>query len=174
MSSSLDSTRRSIDLFVVLPGRSQTSNARVRMPPSRGVPGRESNVLLSTQLWRYAISGCDQNREFKVWSCTNWSCLQVIRFEYSLVDSAFHPVTPFPVLQASIDLTSRFLVLSDIHRNVRSESYPTGEDLFFSSRSVLLRVDHLSRCREQSRSFLVDRCLSHDKFTLVEFRHHCC
>ncbi|CAF4188117.1 unnamed protein product, partial [Rotaria sp. Silwood2] len=37
------------------------------------------NLTQDTQLWRYAISGCDQNRELKVWSCTNWSCLQIIR-----------------------------------------------------------------------------------------------
>jgi len=37
-------------------------------------------LICRTQLWRYAISGCDQNRELKVWSCTNWSCLQVIRY----------------------------------------------------------------------------------------------
>ncbi|CAF2660777.1 unnamed protein product [Rotaria sp. Silwood2] len=38
------------------------------------------NLTQDTQLWRYAISGCDQNRELKVWSCTNWSCLQIIRY----------------------------------------------------------------------------------------------
>lgn len=84
-----------------------------------------------TQLWRYAVSGCDHNRELKVWSCTNWSCLQVIRyvlfrfilqslfsfsFQYSSIESAFQP--PIPILKASIDLTSRFLVLSDIHSTV--------------------------------------------------------
>ncbi len=93
-----------------------------------------------TQLWRYAISGCDQNRELKVWSCTNWSCLQIIRyfsniyslsffniyfffvsFQYSSLDSAFHPPSQLPILQASIDLTSRFLVLSDINGNVKKE-----------------------------------------------------
>jgi enhancer of mRNA-decapping protein 4 len=90
----------------------------------------------STQLWRYAISGCDQNRELKVWSCTNWSCLQIIRylkihllliylffssFQYSFIDSAFHPPTQLPILKASIDLTSRFLVLSDVNRNVKDK-----------------------------------------------------
>lgn len=38
------------------------------------------NLTQETQLWRYAVSGCDQNRELKVWSCTNWSCLQIIRY----------------------------------------------------------------------------------------------
>ncbi|CAF0952223.1 unnamed protein product [Rotaria sp. Silwood1] len=77
------------------------------------------NLTQDTQLWRYAISGCDQNRELKVWSCTNWSCLQIIRFQYSFIDSVFHSSSSsqMPILKASIDLTSRFLVLSDINRN---------------------------------------------------------
>ncbi|CAF1247376.1 unnamed protein product [Rotaria sordida] len=75
------------------------------------------NLTQDTQLWRYAISGCDQNRELKVWSCTNWSCLQIIRFQYSFIDSVFHPPSQIPIFKASIDLTSRFLVLSDINRN---------------------------------------------------------
>ncbi|CAF0896830.1 unnamed protein product [Adineta ricciae] len=70
------------------------------------------NLTQDTQLWRYAVSGCDQNRELKVWSCTNWNCLQVLRFT-----TAFHPTSQLPMLKASIDLTSRFLVLSDIQRN---------------------------------------------------------
>ena len=65
------------------------------------------NLTLETQLWRYAVSGCEQNREFKVWSCTNWTCLQTIRFQYSSAQ--------YPVLKSAIDLTSRFLVLSDIN-----------------------------------------------------------
>ncbi|CAF0842028.1 unnamed protein product [Adineta steineri] len=75
------------------------------------------NLTQDTQLWRYAVTGCDQNRELKVWSCFNWSCLQIIRFQYSFIDSVFHSTSQLPILKASIDLTSRFLVLSDINRN---------------------------------------------------------
>ncbi|CAF3903069.1 unnamed protein product [Rotaria magnacalcarata] len=76
------------------------------------------NLTQDTQLWRYAISGCDENRELRVWSCTNWSCLQIIRLQYSFTDSLYNNNTSqMPLLKAAIDLTSRFLILSDINRN---------------------------------------------------------
>ncbi|CAM2723862.1 unnamed protein product [Rotaria socialis] len=76
------------------------------------------NLTQDTQLWRYAISGCDENRELRVWSCTNWSCLQIIRLQYSFTDSLYNNnALQMPLLKAAIDLTSRFLILSDINRN---------------------------------------------------------
>ncbi|CAF1117553.1 unnamed protein product, partial [Didymodactylos carnosus] len=74
------------------------------------------NLTQDTQLWRYAISGCDFNSELKIWICTNWCCLQTIRFQYSLIESSHLHSQSKPILKSSIDLTSRFLVLSDINR----------------------------------------------------------
>ncbi|CAF2505518.1 unnamed protein product [Rotaria sp. Silwood2] len=38
-------------------------------------------------------------------------------FQYLFIDSVFHQSSQMPIFKASIDLTSRFLVLSDINRN---------------------------------------------------------
>ncbi|CAF1073408.1 unnamed protein product, partial [Didymodactylos carnosus] len=75
------------------------------------------NLTQDTQLWRYAISGCDFNSELKIWSCKNWCCLQIIRFQYSFMEISplVHSQTKL-LLKSSIDLTSHFLVLSDINR----------------------------------------------------------
>ena len=45
--------------------------------------------------------------------------MSFLSFQYSFIDSAFHPTSQLPIFKVSIDLTSRFLVLSDINRNVK-------------------------------------------------------
>ncbi len=47
----------------------------------------------------------------------------LLSFQYSSIDSAFHPPSQLTILKASIDLTSRFLVLSDINGNVKINFY---------------------------------------------------
>ncbi|XP_037558537.1 enhancer of mRNA-decapping protein 4-like isoform X2 [Dermacentor silvarum] len=66
-----------------------------------------------TQFWKYALTGTDSNTELKIWSCETWACLQTIRFIVSPGDMA-----PLPALKVEMDPTSRYLVLSDIHRKV--------------------------------------------------------
>lgn len=64
------------------------------------------------QFWRFAITGCDNNTELKVWSCELWSCLQTITF-------APTPSTgKLPVLKAGLDLSAGYLLLSDIYNKV--------------------------------------------------------
>ncbi|XP_068975255.1 enhancer of mRNA-decapping protein 4 [Bombus flavifrons] len=64
------------------------------------------------QFWRFAITGCDNNTELKVWSCEVWSCLQTIKF-------APTPSTgKLPVLKAGLDLSAGYLLLSDIYNKV--------------------------------------------------------
>lgn len=62
------------------------------------------------QFWKFAITGANNNSEFKVWSCESWVCLQTIKFQ----------VTPnMPInLKASLDLASGYLLLSDFHHKV--------------------------------------------------------
>ncbi|OAD54594.1 Enhancer of mRNA-decapping protein 4, partial [Eufriesea mexicana] len=61
------------------------------------------------QFWRFAITGCDNNTELKVWCCEVWSCLQTIKF-------APTPSTgKLPVLKAGLDLSAGYLLLSDIY-----------------------------------------------------------
>ena len=64
----------------------------------------------------------------------------ISRFQYSFIDSVFHPSSQIPSFKASIDLTSRFLVLSDINRNVKSTSLVeliTLASLLFQSMYIL-------------------------------------
>ncbi|CAK9806176.1 Enhancer of mRNA-decapping protein 4 [Anthophora quadrimaculata] len=64
------------------------------------------------QFWRFAITGCDNNTELKIWSCELWSCLQTIKF-------APTPSTnKLPVLKAGLDLSAGYLLLSDIYNKV--------------------------------------------------------
>ncbi|XP_076751007.1 enhancer of mRNA-decapping protein 4 homolog Ge-1 [Xylocopa sonorina] len=64
------------------------------------------------QFWRFAITGCDNNTELKVWSCELWSCLQTITF-------APAPSTgKLPVLKAGLDFSAGYLLLSDIYNKV--------------------------------------------------------
>lgn len=63
------------------------------------------------QFWRFAVTGCDNNTELKIWSCELWECLQTIKFSPS-------PSGKAPVLKASLDLSSRYLILSDIYNKI--------------------------------------------------------
>ncbi|XP_076383494.1 enhancer of mRNA-decapping protein 4 homolog Ge-1 [Megalopta genalis] len=64
------------------------------------------------QFWRFAITGCDNNTELKIWSCELWTCLQTINF-------APTPSTgKFPVLKAALDPSAGYLLLSDIFNEV--------------------------------------------------------
>ncbi|XP_076633941.1 enhancer of mRNA-decapping protein 4 homolog Ge-1 isoform X1 [Colletes latitarsis] len=64
------------------------------------------------QFWRFAITGCNNNTELKVWSCELWTCLQTIKF-------APTPSTgKLPILKAGLDLSAGYLLLSDIYDKV--------------------------------------------------------
>ena len=69
------------------------------------------NSSPNAQFWRYVLTGCDYNREIKLWCCIKWQCLQTIRFTSDDDDVV-------PCLKAAIDFSSRFLVMSDIKRKV--------------------------------------------------------
>ncbi|XP_076280591.1 enhancer of mRNA-decapping protein 4 homolog Ge-1 isoform X1 [Lasioglossum baleicum] len=64
------------------------------------------------QFWRFAITGCDNNTELKVWSCELWICQQTIKFLPT-------PSTgKLPVLKAALDPSAGYLLLSDISNKV--------------------------------------------------------
>ncbi|KAL0109971.1 hypothetical protein PUN28_013544 [Cardiocondyla obscurior] len=70
------------------------------------------NYQPDVQFWRFAVTGCDNNSELKVWSCELWTCLQTIKF-------APNPSTgKVPVLKAGLDLSAGYLFLSDIHNKI--------------------------------------------------------
>ena len=58
--------------------------------------------------WKFAVTGSNFNSELKIWSCETWSCLQTIKFAPNDESET--------VLKAALDLTAKFLVLSDINR----------------------------------------------------------
>ncbi|XP_055929956.1 enhancer of mRNA-decapping protein 4-like [Argiope bruennichi] len=78
------------------------------------------------QFWKFAVTGAENNTEIKVWSCESWICLQTIRIHPNLNDSVM------PCLKAEIDLSSKYLFLSDIKRKVlfilhmEQEPVPSG------------------------------------------------
>ncbi|GAB6032704.1 enhancer of mRNA decapping 4 [Chamberlinius hualienensis] len=64
------------------------------------------------QYWNYAITGCNQNRELKVWNCASWKCFQTIKFESP------DDVKLKPELIARLDESAEFLILSNITHRV--------------------------------------------------------
>lgn len=71
----------------------------------------------SVQWWKFAITGVDQNREWKLWSCETWTCLQTLTFSPSPYVSQQFQV--MPCIKARLDASATYLVLSDIMRKVR-------------------------------------------------------
>ncbi|XP_035773987.1 enhancer of mRNA-decapping protein 4 homolog isoform X3 [Anopheles albimanus] len=59
-------------------------------------------------LWKHVITCAENNTEIKLWCCESWACLQTIRLKPdSTVGQPLH-------LKAEIDLSSTYLVLSDM------------------------------------------------------------
>ncbi|XP_037810826.1 enhancer of mRNA-decapping protein 4 homolog [Lucilia sericata] len=60
----------------------------------------------SDTYWKFAITGADNNTEFKVWDCGTWNCLQTINFSCSIEK-------PLRFI-AELDRTSSYLVVSSL------------------------------------------------------------
>ncbi|XP_066256745.1 enhancer of mRNA-decapping protein 4 homolog [Euwallacea similis] len=69
------------------------------------------NILKYTsQCWKFAVTGANNNTELKLWSCESWTCLQTINFlpnPKSIIPDLF--------LNVSTDYTGKYLVISDIN-----------------------------------------------------------
>lgn len=75
-------------------------------------PDDHKNYQPDVQFWRFAVTGCDNNSELKIWTCEMWTCLQTIKF-------APNPSTgKLPVLKAGLDLSAGYLFLSDIYNKI--------------------------------------------------------
>ena len=82
------------------------------------------NPPSDAQFWSFILTGADYNREIKLWCCLKWECMQTIRFanQSPFVDDALSsanqqaPVFLPPQIKTSIDLSSKYLVLSDLTR----------------------------------------------------------
>ncbi len=65
------------------------------------------------QFWKYAVTGCDFNSELKLWSCASWECLQTVRFTPPKSEGGGSAKI---VLKAALDLSGKYILLSDINR----------------------------------------------------------
>lgn len=65
------------------------------------------------QFWKFAITGCENNTELKIWSCRSWACLQTITFNP-------HPSSSIKegYFKVRLDSTSSYLLLSEINSRI--------------------------------------------------------
>ncbi|XP_003739816.1 enhancer of mRNA-decapping protein 4 [Galendromus occidentalis] len=61
------------------------------------------------RFWEYVVTGADENRELKLWDCASWTCRQTLRF-----DGFGREVC----LKARMDLSSNYIILSDLSNNI--------------------------------------------------------
>lgn len=60
------------------------------------------------QFWKFAITGCSNNTELKIWNCESWTCSQTISFIPSTLMGDLY-------LKARLDLSAGYLILSEIN-----------------------------------------------------------
>ncbi|KAG8234794.1 hypothetical protein J437_LFUL006626, partial [Ladona fulva] len=72
------------------------------------------NPSPEVQFWKYVVTGTRNNHELKLWSCESWTCLQTIYFGNK--EALIGQEEGF--LKAGLDLSAKFLLLSDIARKV--------------------------------------------------------
>ena len=65
------------------------------------------------QFWLFAITGSEFGRQFRIWNCQNWSCLQTI----DILPSPDRPLE-LPKLQVAVDPRGDYLILGDTLRNL--------------------------------------------------------
>ncbi|XP_012157924.1 enhancer of mRNA-decapping protein 4 homolog [Ceratitis capitata] len=67
---------------------------------------------VSETYWKYAITGAENNTEFKVWDCSTWECLQSISITTASEEKKV------PRFIAEIDRTSSYLVISSLDTRI--------------------------------------------------------
>ena len=63
---------------------------------------------VTESFWRFFVTGADFNREIKLWCASTWKLLQTITFERD----------PQPMMKAAMDPTGRYVVLTDVMREI--------------------------------------------------------
>ena len=117
------------------------------------------NASADVEFWSFILTGADYNREIKLWSCFNWTCLQTLNFYPSPLDDglanpAKSAITTLPCIKTSIDLTSKYLVMSDISRKC-----------FYVLHLSLDNTNYTCRCTAISEYILAYPALS---FAIIE------
>uniref|UniRef100_A0A094ZRY0 Enhancer of mRNA-decapping protein 4 n=1 Tax=Schistosoma haematobium TaxID=6185 RepID=A0A094ZRY0_SCHHA len=82
------------------------------------------NVLHNDEsiTWSYLLTGAESNREIRLWSCYDWSCLQVIQFcsvipSTDLLKSLNISLSKSSIILA-VDQSASFLIATDVTRRV--------------------------------------------------------
>ncbi|CAH8631301.1 unnamed protein product [Schistosoma bovis] len=82
------------------------------------------NVLHNDEsiTWSYLLTGAESNREIRLWSCSDWSCLQVIEFcsvipSTDLLKSLNISLSKSSIILA-VDQSASFLIATDVTRRV--------------------------------------------------------
>ncbi|CAH8622875.1 unnamed protein product [Schistosoma guineensis] len=82
------------------------------------------NVLYNDEsiTWSYLLTGAESNREIRLWSCSDWSCLQVIEFcsvipSTDLLKSLNISLSKSSIILA-VDQSASFLIATDVTRRV--------------------------------------------------------
>ncbi|CAH8648204.1 unnamed protein product [Schistosoma haematobium] len=82
------------------------------------------NVLHNDEsiTWSYLLTGAESNREIRLWSCSDWSCLQVIQFcsvipSTDLLKSLNISLSKSSIILA-VDQSASFLIATDVTRRV--------------------------------------------------------
>lgn len=65
------------------------------------------------QFWKFAVTGCNNNTELKIWSCETWTCSQTITFlpnPTCLNENIYFKVR--------LDLSAGYLILSEVNSRI--------------------------------------------------------
>ncbi|XP_026469529.1 enhancer of mRNA-decapping protein 4 homolog, partial [Ctenocephalides felis] len=69
----------------------------------------------TVEYWKFAITGCNNNSELKLWSCQSWSCLQTIIIK---PNPNMKHLNGNLTLKACLDKSAQYLILSDIYNRI--------------------------------------------------------
>lgn len=87
------------------------------------------------QFWKFAITGCNNNTELKIWNCESWTCSQTISFLPSTLTGSLY-------FKARLDLSAGYLILSEINSKIlyvlEVQSNMPGEKAYTTSISEFL------------------------------------
>nr|CAH8871800.1 unnamed protein product [Trichobilharzia regenti] len=82
------------------------------------------NILRNDEssTWSHLLTGAQSNREIRLWSCLDWSCLQTVRFCPGALNTDPLKQANMPLLKPglllALDSTASFLIAADVTRRV--------------------------------------------------------
>ncbi|CAH8606978.1 unnamed protein product [Heterobilharzia americana] len=107
--------------------------------------------------WSHFVTGAQSNREIRLWSCYDWSCLQVVRFCSGVLNTDSVKQTNMPISKSGItlavDQTASFLIATDVTRRVLytleiGSTVNALKDLFERDNAIILSSSPASQSRE--------------------------